>query len=42
VDACALVHGHANPSHREMMDLEGPGWLPGRVSGYELTQAVDE
>jgi ABC-type phosphate/phosphonate transport system substrate-binding protein len=39
-----LSMDYANPSHREMMDLEGlKVWLPGRVTGYEaLTQAVDE
>jgi len=31
-----------NPSHREMMDLEGlKAWLPGRTTGYEtLTEAT--
>ena len=35
---------YANPSHREMMDLEGlKVWLPGRTSGYSaLTEAVKE
>lgn len=39
-----LSMDYANPSHREMMDLEGlQAWLPGRVSGYEaLTQAASE
>ncbi|MGA2198783.1 MAG: PhnD/SsuA/transferrin family substrate-binding protein [Nitrososphaerales archaeon] len=33
-----------NPSHREMMDLEGlKAWLPGRTTGYAaLTAAVEE
>ncbi len=33
-----------NPSHREMMDLEGlKAWLPGRTTGYTaLTEAVKE
>jgi ABC-type phosphate/phosphonate transport system substrate-binding protein len=32
-----------NPSHREMMDLEGlKAWLPGRTIGFgPLTAAVD-
>jgi len=35
---------YENPSHREMMDLEGlKAWLPGRTSGYAaLTEAVEE
>jgi ABC-type phosphate/phosphonate transport system substrate-binding protein len=35
---------YANPTHREMMDLEGlKAWLPGRTSGYSaLTEAVEE
>ena len=33
-----------NPSHREMMDMEGlKAWLPGRTSGYAaLAEAVEE
>jgi phosphonate transport system substrate-binding protein len=33
-----------NPSHREMMDMEGlKAWLPGRTSGYaDLTKAIEE
>ncbi len=28
---------YSNPSHREMMDMEGlKEWLPGRLSGYAL------
>jgi ABC-type phosphate/phosphonate transport system substrate-binding protein len=32
------------PTHREMMDMEGlKAWLPGRTSGYaDLAAAVDE
>jgi len=35
---------YENPSHREMMDLEGlRAWLPGRTTGYAaLTEAVEE
>lgn len=35
---------YENPSHREMMDLEGlKAWLPGRTTGYAaLTAAVEE
>jgi ABC-type phosphate/phosphonate transport system substrate-binding protein len=33
-----------NPSHREMMDMEGlKAWMPGRTTGYAaLTEAVDQ
>ena len=33
-----------NPSHREMMDMEGlKAWLPGRTTGYSaLAAAVEE
>jgi ABC-type phosphate/phosphonate transport system substrate-binding protein len=35
---------YENPSHREMMDLEGlKAWLPGRTTGYAaLTEAVEQ
>ena len=35
---------YENPSHREMMDLEGlKAWLPGRTTGYSaLTEAVEQ
>ena len=35
---------YANPSHREMMDMEGlKAWLPGRTTGYSaLAAAVEE
>jgi ABC-type phosphate/phosphonate transport system substrate-binding protein len=36
-----LTMDYANPTHREMMDMEGlKAWLPGRTSGYAALEAA--